>query len=508
MFSFLKSVKLAIVLIALLTALIVAGMVIPQADLKPALYAQWRASHPGVAVVVERLSLDHTFTSWWFLVVVGLFFVNTLACTVDQAVKTWRLARQTGGALRRQKTAQIEGEPEWLEKTPGRLEQRFTTGISTEHLEKMVALVLRGCHYVVHESIAGGRTVQENADLTEPEGEQAGQRTRLILAEKNRAGYWGSVIFHAGLLLIILGVGYGSLGGFEGVMLVAEGERRTEGHGEYIYLEEGPAFAEAHPGFMVGLEKIRHFPSTKKTPGGMTSSLTLDGKPFQLEQRTPLVYRGFRIYQDRFGDAVSLEIDTGRGAPLQLTAGLLDQITIDGSKVSKGSLVIPGTAVRARLTLYADATLKDGRSFVSSLVLKRPLLRVILEDGTGARLFQGDMKVGQGIHAAGLKLTFTGASYWLALRIRRDPGQGMIFAGFAVGLLGLILLYFLIPRKVWVEIKADPGPDCPDGWQLSVRGSTPRHSDLLEAELEEIRRALVGVGRGKLPFTAKGGHRA
>ncbi len=467
MFSFLRSVKLAIVLIALLTALIAAGMIIPQTNLKPALYAQWRASHPVAAVLVERLGLDHTFTSWWFLAVVGLFFVNTLACTVDQAVKTWRMAGQSG-------------QPHLSSGYPG----------------EIVASVLHGRRYVVRG------------------WDHPAEGTWVFLAEKNRAGYWGSVIFHAGLLLIILGVIYGSLGRFEGVMLLTEGERRVEGHREYIHLEEGPAFAEAHPGFEMGLERVRHFPPTQKTPGGMTSGLTLDGKSFQLGQGAPLIYRGFRIYQDRFGDAVSLESDTGRGAPLQLTAGLLDQITTNGSKVSKGSLIIPGTAVRARLTLYADAALKGGKLFASSLVLKRPVLRVILEDGTGARLFQGDVKVGQGIHAAGLKLTFTGASYWLALRIRRDPGQGMIFAGFAVGLLGLILLYFLIPRRVWVEIKADPGPDCPDGWRASVRGSTPRHLDLLEAELEEIRRALAetpgvysaGVAKGELRFAAKGGH--
>lgn len=474
MFSFLKSVKLAIVLIALLTALIVAGMVIPQANLKPALYAQWWASHPGVAVVVQRLGLDHTFTSWWFLAVVGLFFVNTLACTVDQAVNAWRLA--------------------WSSRSGGL--QPAGAGTSAGYPEEIATSVLHGRRYVVRG------------------WDYPAEGTWVFLAEKNRAGYWGSVIFHAGLLLIILGVVYGSLGRFEGVMLLTEGERRVEGHGEYIHLEEGPAFAEAHPGFEVGLERVRHFPPTQKTPAGMTSGLTLDGKPFQLGQQAPLVYRGFRIYQDRFGDAVSLESDPGRGAPLQFTAGLLDQITTDGSKVSRGSLVIPGTAVRARLTLYADAALKDGKLFASSLVLKRPLLRVILEGSTGARLFQGDVKAGQGIHAAGLKLTFTGASYWLALRIRRDPGQDMIFAGFGVVLLGLILLYFLIPRKIWVEIKPGSGPDCRDGWQVSVRGSAPRHSDLLEAELEEIRRKLAetpgvysaDVAKGELRFAARGGH--
>ncbi len=500
MFSFLKSVKLAIVLIVLLTILIMAGMVIPQANLKPALYAQWRASHPAAALVVERLGLDRTFTSWWFLVVVGMFFVNTLACTVDQAVKTWRQARKDCGAFQRRKTVRrdkMSAEQERFSSPDPPVEHSE----KADHPEKMITSLLRSRHYVVQEDATQARTAPD-----EPERDLPDQETRLVLAEKNRIGYWGSVVFHAGLLLVILGVGYGSLGRFEGVILVTEGERRTEGHQEYIYLEEGPAFAEAHPGFVVGLEKVRHFSPTKKTLGGMASSLTLDGKPFQLDQRAPLVYRGFRIYQDRFGNAVSFESDTGRGTPLLFTAGLLDQITMGGSKVSKGSLIIPGTNLRARLVLYANADSKDGKLVATSLVLKRPILEVTLEDPAGTRVFKGKVEVGQEVRAAGLKLAFTGASYWLALRIKRDPGLGLIYAGFGVVLLGLILLYFLIPRQVWVKLTADPGQA--GGWKVDVGGRTLRHSELLEGELEEIRRELADRGTGAFHFHVRGGRGA
>ena len=80
---FLKSLKLSVILIALLILLGVLGGIIPQKRS----VEFYQHSFPGTDRIITGTGLDHVFTSIIFLTVSGLFFVNLVSCTFFRFLK-------------------------------------------------------------------------------------------------------------------------------------------------------------------------------------------------------------------------------------------------------------------------------------------------------------------------------------------------------------------------------------------------------------------------------------
>jgi hypothetical protein len=95
LYKFLRSVKLAVVLILVIAALSILATLIPQRQ-EAAFY--FHTYSPFLARVVLALGLDHFFRSVPFLAPVALFFVNLSVCTVDRmAARSRRNARRRHG---------------------------------------------------------------------------------------------------------------------------------------------------------------------------------------------------------------------------------------------------------------------------------------------------------------------------------------------------------------------------------------------------------------------------
>ena len=86
LYRFFRSLKLAVVLILLLTALSVIATLIPQGREQ----AFYLARYPGLGVLFLGLGFDALFTSFLFLLPTGLFFVNIGVCAVHRFVRRWR----------------------------------------------------------------------------------------------------------------------------------------------------------------------------------------------------------------------------------------------------------------------------------------------------------------------------------------------------------------------------------------------------------------------------------
>lgn len=95
LYAFLRSLRLAAVLLVILALLAVAGGVIPQG--KPADF--YFSTMPSFARLVLRLGFDHLFTSRLFLLVVALFTTNLTVCTVHRL----------GGELSKPRTVRKHG---------------------------------------------------------------------------------------------------------------------------------------------------------------------------------------------------------------------------------------------------------------------------------------------------------------------------------------------------------------------------------------------------------------
>lgn len=93
----LGSSKLALVLIALVIVLSVAGAVLPQqGKLESGAIKLWQQSHATVSRLLEPAGLFHVFHSWPFLVTIFVLGVNTFTCTIQHLGKEGGLAAFKG----------------------------------------------------------------------------------------------------------------------------------------------------------------------------------------------------------------------------------------------------------------------------------------------------------------------------------------------------------------------------------------------------------------------------
>ncbi|MDI3281062.1 MAG: cytochrome c biogenesis protein ResB [Bacillota bacterium] len=453
--DFLASVRLALVLLVLLT----------------------------VASVVGVTAWEGIFQSGPFVLVALLFFINLLLCTARQfrtAGLAWRRARC--GPWPGWGSGEGAGSPEAGE------EQEAKAG-----------------------SEAGGRT--EAASGAERE---AGERTyprqaleaaaaslrrrgwRFLHREAGRlawgkglAGYWGSAVFHAGLAVVALGGLLTLIMRSWGAFGLLEGETFVDGRDPYLVRESGALPLHLYRGFAVRLDEV-------------VLDLLPDGKLHDYKARVVLFYRGrevrrgeisgptplryglLTLYKHRFGYAPAFALLDAAGRELlRFYVTLETNLSGGNANVSyRGDFALPRLPYRAEATFYPDVSgqeLAGGRR--PRLATHRPgLPAVYLEVWRGSEpVWRGTVVMGREAAFAGYRLRFDHYVKWYGIAAAVDPGVPVLYLGFLLSTAGLALLYGFRPRLVflWEE-----------GGFLRLRGTTPRPGPLWREELAELRRAV------------------
>src|SRR5574341_1605408 len=81
-----KSLKLSLALMVLLVPVIAAGNLVPQRGrVSPDDIIVWQQRYPSFSKIVSAAGLDHVYTSWWFLIVFTVLFLNMTLITWDRS---------------------------------------------------------------------------------------------------------------------------------------------------------------------------------------------------------------------------------------------------------------------------------------------------------------------------------------------------------------------------------------------------------------------------------------
>lgn len=435
----LRSRELALALMALVALAALSGTLAPQqALISPAQYREWRQANPGLAILGETLGLTQVYSSGWFLALLAGLFLCLLTWTWVRAAQVWKLDR----------VRHRPGRPvPWSLRAPGR-HLAVPLAAGAEEALGAAAQQLAAAGYRVYPHLPNG---------------QAGLPVRQgwLFAEKGRHGAWGSLAMHASLLVILLGGLYS--GGFKmaGYFELAEGQTFSGQRAAFLQYSTGPFNAGQEPPVSpLRLDAL----TTAYWPDGslreIASAVSLPAQAGVLQAATvsvsnPLVRQGTTIYQARdHGFAALLELRDQRGA---MTPGYINFPTPkERSQPASNRFSVPGTPYRAEVDFYpapgggpvpADAWLRAQPD--------QPWLYLFLRDGQGAVAYQGPVGIGQSVAVEGGALTFRGVSRWAGFPVVRDPGIPIIFAGFALCILGAALLYLWIPRRAWAWLEQD-----------------------------------------------------
>ncbi len=413
--------RLAIVMFLAIALFSISGTVIEQGQ-SPAYYQSNYPEHPALFgfltwKVIQVVGLDHVYRTWWFLALLILFGTSLTACTFTRQFPALKAARR------------------WKYYTEPRQFQKLALSAEFDDADfASLPNLLQSRRYKVF-----------------------AEETDKIYARKGIAGRIGPIIVHVGIVAILIGGIAGAMTGFLAQEMVASGDTFTVKN----IVDAGPlAAAQVPKDWSV---RVNRFWIDYTPQGGIDqfySDLSvLDKKGQQVDRRTifvnqPLRYRGVTFYQTDWGIS-SVRVRVNNSPIFQLPMAQLD---------TKGKGRIWGTWIPTKPDLSTGV----------SLLAKDMQGMVLIYDTTGKLV--DTVRAGMSSQVNGVTLKVLEVVGSTGLQIKADPGIPIVYTGFALLMLGVVMSY-VSHSQVWVLQK--------DG-HLYIGGKTNRAQVAFEQEFLDI----------------------
>ena len=380
------NLKLAIILLLAIAIVSIAGTVIEQAETL-SFYQQNYPESPALYgfltwKVILAVGLNHVYSTWWYLSLLIIFGASLTACTFTRQLPALKAARKW----------KYYQKPKQFEKLS------LSADLEQGSIETLIPLLK-----------------QQNY--------QVWQQEQALYARKGIIGRIGPIIVHLGMLIVLAGGMWGILTGFFAQEMIASGNTFKIQN----IIELGP----------FGMNQIPDDWSVKVnrfwidyTEGGdidqFYSDLSVinnDGEELQRETirvNKPLRYDGVTLYQTNWGIAAA-QVQLNNSPIFQLPVAKLDTI---------GAGNIWGTWI---------PTKPDMSTGVSMLIKDLQGTALIYDQ-------QGDLtsaiRIGQSVAIDGINVKLINIIGSTGLQIKADPGVPIVYTGFALLMMGVVMSYF------------------------------------------------------------------
>ncbi|WP_305787785.1 cytochrome c biogenesis protein ResB [Symbioplanes lichenis] len=498
----LTSMRTALVLLFLWAVAAIPGSVWPQRPVSPERVTQYFREHPDLAPKLDTLGAFDVYSSAWFAAIYLLLFTSLVGC----------VAPRLRDHIRALRTVPPDA-PRRMDRLPQHAAGEERTDAPAEAAQ-LAAKALRGERF---------RTkIREHAD---------GSWT--VSAEKGFLKETGNLLFHAAMLTVLLGVGFGYWYGWHGNRILVEGQDQAFCNSVTQYDESslGPRVQPSDlPFFCLRLDD---FAATYQDSGqakSFAAKVELQTKqdgpwaPKEFSVNSPLRLSQGNIYPLGHGYAMVLRYTDRYGVSQTKVVPFLPR---DGMFTSEGVAQFPDINIDPK-TNKRDVKLQLGFEGV--------FLPTVDPNGGASSIFpaendpvlfltayRGDLGVEVGLPQSvyslnqdqidngalkkisgdrpqrltpgqtmtlddGTKLEFVGTREFATISVRYDPAQPYVLGGAVVGLLGLMLSLSGHRRRMWFRITPREGSG-----SLVEAGGLPR-SDY-PGFTDEFGR-LVGAARG------------
>lgn len=497
----LTAMRTAIILLFLLALAAIPGSLLPQRSLSQNAVQKYFTDHPTLAPILDRLWLFDVFRSPWFAAVYLLLFISLIGCVLPRAVEHARALRTPPpptprNLLRLPDSAEI-GTP---------LDAAAALDVVEEELRVRRFRVVRRT----------GRA-------------QAGGGPALELsAEKGLLKETGNLLFHLSLVAMLLGLAAGKLWGYEGSILVTEGQGFCNSFQQYDNYSAGPLVQgkDLTP-LCINLERFDAKYEQNLTASSYSAAITY-GEPGQAARPTtiavnhPLRVDGDRVYVTGHGFSPSFTVRLADGRTFtDVSAPFLPSDTSTMS--SEGALKLPDLGPDAGQQMALEGFFAPTgvvQNGVLTSIDPRPLNPQVaifvyegylgLDSGIPQSVYSLDQKQiqrgalkkvaaanlteGQSVTLKdGTTITFSGLKQFAAIQFSHDPGQVWVLAAAIAMLAGLLGMLLLRRERFFARVApADAGPGS-GGTVLTVASLTRGSGDSgprFAALTAELRSAL------------------
>lgn len=434
----LRSRRYAVTFIILIIISLVLATTIPQRNrVSEAEWFHFRSNYPELVKIIKTTGLDHIYTTWWFLTIVGLFSLNiglNLSERVRFSFRQFHDERQIGAS-------QIETMP---------LKSRISTTRINGSIWEQVEDILKGFRYRVKRYADG------------------------LFATKGRIGYWWVPMFHGGLLIILLGVLVSGVFRFSATFEISEGQQFHGRDEDFLNRWYGLVKHRPKMDFILTLKKYRVEYWDVKRPKLYQSIIEIkdkDGIVFTrvVEMNKPLRYRGYSFYQTKYWGYSAL-------------FGLMKR---NGHDEERGYVNLPYQADYSGKTLKQDFIIPGPgfQAFLEYEPSESGIISMEIKDGLKT-VYTGRLKKEETVELNDRRLKFYGIVKWTGMYVSSDPGVVVVYIGFALLVLSSLGMVFIYPRKLWVGVNGD---------SVIIGADTGRRREEFRGEFEKIVNRLKGV---------------
>ncbi|MFC7883824.1 cytochrome c biogenesis protein ResB [Streptomyces sp. NPDC057376] len=464
----LTSMRVALLLLLLLSLGAIPGSLIPQEGVDAMKVEEFRGNHDFLGPLYDKLGLFHVYSSVWFSAIYILLFVSLIGCIVP---RTWQFVGQLRG--------RPPGAPRRLTRLPAYTTWR--TAAEPDEVREAALKLLKKRRFRSH--VVGDAVAAEKGYLREA----------------------GNLVFHVALIVMLIAFAWGQLFKYEGNKLILEGDGFSNTLTQYDDFKSGNLFDPDHDlvPFSFSLKDFhgtyeatgpnRGTPRVYEADVTYTEGAYGEQKSKVIEVNEPLELDGSKVYLTAHGYAPILTIKDAEGnvvmdkeatALLPLDSNVTSSGAVmvrdgyrnaDGKKEQLGfnAFFVPtyggeGSAMYSTFPALLNPTLAlsayhgdlgvDAGIPKSIYQLDKTKLKEF-KDSDG-ELFKKLLKPGETMtlpNGAGT-VTFNGVQEWANFQVTRQPASGWALAGSVAAILGLAGSLFIQRRRVWVRaVKGDDG---------------------------------------------------
>lgn len=456
----LTSMRVALLLLLLLSLGAIPGSLIPQSGIDALQVEEFRKNHDILAPIYDKLGLFHVYSSVWFSAIYILLFVSLIGCIVP---RTWQFVGQLRG--------RPPGAPRRLTRLPAHTTWR--TGAEPEQVREAALALLKKRRFRAH--VVGDAVAAEKGYLREA----------------------GNLAFHIALIVMLISFAWGQLFKYEGNKLIVEGGGFANTLTQYDDFKSGNLFGEDDlDPFSFTLKDFRgtYEPTgpNRGTPRVYEARITYSEgaygteKTKTVEVNKPLEIDGSKVYLVSHGYAPVVTVKDAKGKVV-MDKEAVALLPLDANVTSSGAIKVMDGYRNAKgekeqlgfnaffLPTYGG----EGSTMLSTFpALINPMLALSAYHGdlgvdagfpqsiyqldktnlkefkdSDGKLFKKQLKVGETMtlpNGAG-SVTFNGIQEWAGFQVTQQPGSGWALGGAVVAIVGLAGSLFIQRRRVWVR---------------------------------------------------------
>lgn len=394
------SVRLAAWLIAALGALSLVAVVVPQRAYLGSAYQDFAGRAPAAARLFSTLGLDRVYAGWPIAIVTALLAVNLTVCTVRRVVERRSISAESATV-------------------PAELDD------------------------LARQASAEGWTVSRAT---------AGS----VSLAKGRSGFWGSVVMHAGLVVIIVGGVATSLTAFRGQAVIAEGQTLVDEPAAYESVTVVPRIGPTYRGTRVTLESM----TVEYANGVVVSAVarmravepggTITSKDVRVNHPLDVGGKSWLLEDSGYVARVVVRVDEESALPLAV------KLASETPYGWQDDIVVPTPRGDVALSMAAAPRPVDrGEPTVTEkLAIRDPRLVLVVEHA--GKRWEGELAPGQTSGTVGgVTVVFEGLGLWSRFLVRGEPARWVTYTGFWLVVIGALWRFMVPEHRAAVRCSAE-----------------------------------------------------